>query len=118
MCYQSILDLQISIVISITSFDFYKLYTVPHRRSIALMDDIDAQKPLQTPIQQRFIAGLSTLSNKPLSIYSQNCLLSKVFKSTAKQSTQEVEFWILKNSNVLSEHLRSPNFNRYKHHVF
>ena len=43
----------------------------------------------------------------------QNCLniLSKVFRSIAKQPILVNQKWILKNSKELLEHLKSPNFN-------
>ena len=66
--------------------------------NLLLDDEIDLpyiywiQKMHKNPYTHRFIAGSSKCSTKPLSILLTNCLpiLSKVFRSTAKQPTPEV----------------------------
>ena len=60
-------------------------------------DELDLQyiywipKMHKNPYKHRFIAGSAMCSTKPLSIFVQSCLhiLSKVFRSTAKQPTLE-----------------------------
>ena len=69
----------------------------------------------KTPYKQRFIAGSSRCSTKPLSI-----LLTKIlthikqglqkYCATAYSRSGINQMWILKNSKELLEHLKSPDF--------
>ena len=70
----------------------------------------------KTPYKQRYIAGSSKCSTKPLSVLLTK-LLSTIkdglqsYCSTAYSRSGVNQMWILKNSKELVDNLRSPHFN-------
>ena len=83
-------------------------------RFTIILDKIGFQKCIKTHINIDSLPVQPGASPSLYLFFLQSCLhiLSKVFRSTAKQPRSGVnQMWIIKNSKELLEHLKSPNLN-------
>ena len=100
---------------TINRFSLPSEYRQPMKSSIC-HTFIGFQRCTKIPINTDSLRVPRSVRPSLYPFYSPNCLhiLSKVFRSTAKQPTPRSgvnQMWILKNSKELLEHLQSPNLN-------